>query len=179
MRLANTFDSFGAVTKVLHWSIAFLILGLIALGWYMVDLTYYDKWYHDSLTVHRALGMLVLALGLIKIVWTLFSIRPELPPGMAAWERLSAHGAHVALFLMMVAIPVTGYIISTSAGDGIEVYDWFTIPALFQAGERLRDLAIEFHYYLAYGTLGLVAVHAGAAFKHQLINKDGTLKRML
>lgn len=179
MRFSNTLESFGAVTKVLHWSIAFLILGLIALGWYMVDLSYYDKWYHDSLTMHRALGMLVLLLAIAKIVWTILSTRPELPQGMKAWERMSAHGAHLALFFMMVAIPLTGYVISTSAGDGIEVYDWFTIPALFQAGDQLRDLAIEFHYYLAYGTLALVAVHAGAAFKHQFINKDGTLKRML
>ncbi len=86
---------------------------------------------------------------------------------------------HLTLFAMMVAIPITGYGISTSAGDGITIFGWFEVPALIPESEALRDLAIELHYYLAYGTAALVLLHAMAAFKHQFIDRDGTLGRMI
>ena len=73
MLIRNSADRFGLVTKLLHWLIAILIIFLIWLGWYMVDLTYYDKWYNASLAWHKALGMLVLGLGIAKIGWQLYS----------------------------------------------------------------------------------------------------------
>jgi cytochrome b561 len=78
----------------------------------------------------------------------------------------------------MLLIPATGYIISTSAGDGISMFGWFEVPALLPAGETVRDIAIELHYWLAYGTAALVVIHAAAAVKHQFIDRDGTLRRM-
>ena len=80
---------------------------------------------------------------------------------------------------MMLLIPVTGYLISTSAGKPIQLFNWFALPAVIDVDEELRDLAITVHYYLAYATLFLVLGHAGAALKHHFINKDDTLKRML
>jgi cytochrome b561 len=73
----------------------------------------------------------------------------------------------------------TGYIISTSAGDGISIFGWLEVPAIITAGEAVRDLAIELHYWLAYGTAGLAIVHALAALKHQFMDHDGMLRRML
>lgn len=179
MKLRNTNERYGAITKLLHWSIAMLIIGLIWLGWYMVDLTYYDKWYNASLTAHRALGMLVLLLAALKIAWIVLSRPPPFVATIKPWERVAAKATHHTLYLAMLLIPVTGYIISTSEGDAIPFFDWFEIPALFSAGERLRDLAIEIHYYAAYGVAFLVLLHAGAALKHQFLDRDGTLKRML
>ena len=179
MLLSNNEHRYGAVTKLLHWSIALLIIGLIWLGWYMVDLGYYDPWYHTSLTAHKALGMLVLAVAVIKILWTLSQRRPDFVATIKPWEKTSALMAHKALFVLMLLIPITGYIISTSAGDPISFFDWFDIPALLDADDQLRDWAIELHYYLAYGGAGLIAVHALAALKHHFINRDGTLRKML
>ena len=81
--------------------------------------------------------------------------------------------------MMMVLIPLTGYLVSTSEGEGIDLWGWFTVPAVVVAGEGLRDLAIETHYWCAYGTLAIAAVHAAAAVKHQFLDRDGTLRRML
>ena len=175
----NSAQHYGLISKLLHWSIALLIIGLIWLGWYMVQLGYYDAWYHDSLTAHKALGMLVLLLGAIKIIWSIYSTSPDFVPSIKPWERWAARGAHILLFALMLSVPATGYLISTSAGDSISFFEWFDIPVLLQADERLRDLAIEWHYYLAYGAAGLVGIHALAALKHQFINKDGTLGKML
>lgn len=177
--LLNSDSRYGAITRTLHWSIALLILGLVALGWYMVDLTYYDKWYNASLSYHKAIGMLVLALGAAKILWKLVTSSPAHAPTIKPWELAGARIAHLLLYAMMIVIPVSGYLISTSAGDAVSFFGWFDIPALYPAGEELRDLAIDVHYYLAYATLALVGVHALAALKHQFVDKDGTLRKML
>ncbi|MDX1512150.1 MAG: cytochrome b [Gammaproteobacteria bacterium] len=169
---------YGIVTRLLHWLVALLIIGLIGLGWWMVDLSYYDKWYNRSLDLHKALGMLVLLLAMIKIGWVAFDGKPGFPESMKRWERIAATAAHHTFYLLMILIPVTGYVISTSAGDGISVFGWFEIPAIMPAGDKLRDLAIELHYWLAYGAAVLVLMHAAAALKHQFIDRDGTLRRM-
>lgn len=170
---------YGIITRLLHWLVALLIIGLIGLGWWMVDLSYYHRWYNRALDLHKALGMLVLALAAVKIAWLVFDGKPGFPDSIRSWERTAATAVHHLFYLLMLLIPVTGYIISTSAGDGISMFGWFEIPALLPAGETVRDIAIELHYWLAYGTAALVVVHAAAAVKHQIIDRDGTLRRMV
>jgi len=177
--LRNTPEQFGALSKLLHWLIAVLIIGLIALGWYMVDLTYYDRWYNTSLELHKALGMLALVLAVTKITWTLGDTTPEPAPTIRPWELRSAHAMHRTLYVMMLLLPLTGYVISTSAGDPISFFGLFGIPALIPQSDGLRDLAVEVHYYAAYATAALIALHVLAAFKHEFIDRDGTLRKML
>lgn len=177
--LKNTNERYGLISRVLHWSIAFLIFGLVALGWYMVDLTYYDRWYYTSLSAHKALGILVLELAILKILWSLYSRPPPFSPTIKPWERISARIMHGVLYLMMLLIPVTGYIISTSAGDPVSFFGWYEVPPLFPKDEAVRNLAIELHYYLAYGAAILATLHALAALKHQFIDRDGTLRKMI
>ena len=179
MKIKNTSQHFGILTKLFHWLIAISIIGLIWLGWYMVDLTYYDKWYNRSLDWHKSLGMLVLGAALLKIGWQLYSPTPKTTLNLKNWERLSANIMHKLLFAMMILIPISGYLISTSNGKPIEIFGWFDVPALISNNKELRDLAIELHYYMAYGIAVLVLGHVGAALKHQFINKDGTLVKML
>ena len=177
--IKNTLSRFGLFSKLLHWLIAVLILGLIWLGWYMVDLTYYDKWYNDSLHYHKSVGILALALALFKLGWQRYTPAPDPLADLQTWEKTGARFMHYVLWGMMLLIPVTGYLISTSAGKPIQLFNWFALPAVIDVDEELRDLAIAVHYYLAYATLFLVLGHAGAALKHHFINKDDTLKRML
>ena len=179
MPIKNTAEHYGLITKLLYWVVALLIIGLIWLGWYMVGLTYYDRWYNDSLSLHKALGLVVLVLGGAKIGWIIYSRPPDFVASIKRWERAAAKATHHSFYLLMLLIPVTGYIISTSKGDGISMFGWFEVPALFPVSETLRDLAIDLHFYAAYATAGLVVLHAAAAIKHQLLDKDGTLRRIL
>ena len=119
--LKNSAERYGLVTKLLHWTIALAILGLIALGWYMVDLTYYDPWYHKTLSLHRVLGLGVLAAAIFFLLWQRVSRPPSLPASIPRAQQLAAAAVHHLLFLMMLLLPVTGYLISTSAGQGIPV----------------------------------------------------------
>lgn len=177
--LKNSDTRYGLVAKSLHWLIAGLIIGLIALGWYMVDLTYFDRWYNESLSLHKSLGMLVLALALLKLGWMAYSPSPGLSANLARWERAAAKATHHTLILMMILLPVTGYVISTSAGHEVSFFGLFGIPALLPRNETLRDIAIVLHFYMAYGVALLVAGHVLAALKHQFLDRDGTLMRMI
>lgn len=179
MRIANSSESYGLVTKLLHWLTALLIIGLIGLGYYMVGLTYYDRWYHDALEIHKACGMLVFALGVVTLLWRRLSPSPPLHATLKPWERIAATAMHHTLFVLVFLIPVTGFLVSTSEGKAVAFFTWFEVPPVVVVGEGLRDLAIKIHFYCAYGTAALVAMHAAAAFKHQIIDRDGTLARML
>lgn len=177
--LKNTEARYGVVSKGLHWLIALLIVGLIWLGWYMVDLTYFDRWYNSSLSLHKSLGIIVLSLGAMKIGWTLYSRAPDYTATIKAWEKIAARLTHLTLNFMLLAIPATGYLVSTSEGKPVSMFNVFDVPALMAVNEELRDLAIDLHYYFAYGAAFLVGLHALAALKHQFIDKNDTLKRML
>ncbi len=179
MRIKNSETSYGLVSKLVHWLIALSIIGLVWLGWYMVDLTYLDRWYKESLTVHKSIGMLVLGFAVVYFAWKAYSPSPPPAADGPAWQRSASRLMHYALMAMMVAIPVTGYLISTWAGKPVSIFGLFDIPAVLAKNEKLRDLAIDVHFYLAYAVGILVLGHAGAAIKHQFVDRDGTLARML
>ena len=172
-------EHYGLVSISLHWTIALGMIGLVALGAWMVGLTYYDRWYNDSLALHKALGIVVLALAALKLGWRLAGRNPGFGPEVRPHERAAAMAMHWALNALLVLLPVTGYVISTSEGAGIDLFGLIELPALFAVSEGARDLAIDVHFYLAYGLLALVALHAGAALKHHLVDRGSTLRRML
>lgn len=177
--LRSTDTRYGVITRILHWAVALIIIGLIWLGWWMVDLSYYDRWYNRSLELHKSLGMAALAIAAVKIAWVIYDGKPDFQESVKPWERATATATHHLFYLLMLLIPATGYVISTSAGDGISVFGLFEVPAVLPVSETLRDLATELHFWLAYATGVLVVVHAVAALKHQFVDRDGTLKRIL
>jgi cytochrome b561 len=177
--LKNTPKRFGLVSKALHWVIALLIIGLIALGYYMVGLTYFDRWYNESLSLHKGCGMLALGLAVIDLGWKWYSPSPPFPDSISGPQRSAATAMHRLLLAMMLLIPVTGYAISTSDGKSVSIFGWFDVPALLPENTTVRDWAIEFHYYFAYATAALVVGHAAAALKHHLVDRDDTLARMI
>lgn len=179
MLIKNTPRRFGLLTRLLHWVIAALILFLVWLGWYMVGLDYYDRWYYGARSWHESLGMCVLLLALAKVAWQWYSPLPDAQAGLRPRERAAAAAMHYLLLLLMLLIPLTGYLTSTSDGKAVPVFDWFQVPALVAHHTALRDWAIRLHYLMAYGIIVLVLGHAGAALKHQFIDRDGTLARML
>jgi cytochrome b561 len=179
MRIKNSAAHYGLVSKLFHWVIALSIGGLIWLGWYMVDLTYFDKWYNQSLALHKAFGVLVLGVAFASFGWKVYSRSPAPAAINVAWQRVAANAMHTALMMLMVLIPVSGYLISTSAGKPVSLFGVVGIPALFEKDDDLRDLAVSAHFYLAYGIGFLIIGHAGAAIKHQFIDRDGTLGRMI
>lgn len=172
-------DRYGLVAMGFHWTIALGMVGLVGLGAWMVGLTYYDPWYNDSLFLHKAIGIVILALALAKFGWKLADRKTGFGPEVKPYERAGATAMHWVLNALIVLVPITGYLISTSEGAPIDIFGLFEVPALFAISAETRDLAIDAHYYLAYGGIALVGLHAGAALKHHFVDKGSTLARML
>jgi len=179
----NTEQGYGLVSKLLHWSVAALMLFLLWLGWYMVDLSYYDPQSKSALYWHQLLGLWVFALAVMFIVWRVIWCVASKPPafslGVKPWEKIAASLAHTLLFGLMLLLPISGYLISTSEGEGIALFFGLDFPALLPVSESLREWAVDGHYLMAYGGLGLIALHVLAALKHHFVSGDDTLRKML
>jgi len=175
--LRNSSTSYGLVAILLHWSMAVLIFGMLALGLWMVELNYYDSWYHDAPYIHKAIGMLLLFLLIFRFIWRLSNIRPNLMG--QTWEKFIALLVHRMHYLLLFILTITGYLIPTAEGVGIDIFGLFTVPASFSFTKEQADLIGLIHLYSAWAVVGLAAAHAAAALKHHFVDRDRTLLRML
>lgn len=144
----------------------------------MVELTYYDAWYKGSLDLHKSLGLISLFALIFRISWRFINPSPAGLPG-PRWEKLSAHYMHLGLYALLFILMISGYLISTADGRAIGVFELIYVPALPWGIENQEDIVGELHEILAWLLILMVAVHALAALKHQLINKDNGLGRIL
>ena len=162
----------------LHWLIALLMLGTFIMGHVMSDMPFsptklrYVNW-------HKWAGVTILALAFIRLAWRLTHRPPALPAGMLAWQAKAAEGAHVFLYLLMFAIPLSGYFYSMAAGYPVVYFGVLPLPVLLEKNDELKALFKIAHIVLNYTVAGVVIVHALAALKHQFVERDGTLARML
>jgi cytochrome b561 len=179
MRWRNTRSSYGLVAIALHWVVAVAVVGLFALGLWMVELSYYDPWYRRAPDIHKSIGILLFAAMLLRLGWKLTNPSPGAAPGVSAREALAARIAHGLLYALLFAIMISGYLISTADGRAIEVFGWFAVPATLSGIDGQEDIAGEVHLILAVTTIVIAAVHALAALKHHFLNRDRTLLRML
>lgn len=179
MRLRNDTERYGLVAVFMHWLVAVAVLGLFGLGLWMTGLTYYDAWYNRAPWLHKGIGATLLAVVSLRLAWRRLSPPPAPLPGHAPWERRVAALVHALLYLLLLAVMASGYLISTADGRPLEVFGLFTIPALVTGIERQADLAGTIHLVLASTLVGLAALHALAALKHHFIDADRTLLRML
>jgi len=173
----NTRFGWGLVSIVLHWLSALAIVGLFALGWWMTDLGYYHAWYNLGPWWHRSVGVVLLATTLLRVVW-----RVVLPAPAARGprlERIAAHIAHIGLYLLMLIVLVSGYLISTADGRGIDVFGWFQAPGIISDLPNQATLAGTIHWYSALALIILAVGHALAALKHHLVNRNDVMLRMI
>lgn len=175
----NTIHRFGLVSIILHWSMAITLFGLFGLGWYMVDLTYYDVLYKTLPEVHKSIGILFGVVLIFRIIWKIINITPAFENGLSPFQQFCAKAVHLGLYGLMVLIVVSGYLISTADASSISVFDFFQLPATITSMPEQADNAGLVHKYLAYVIIGLTVLHVAAALKHHFINKDNTLRKML
>lgn len=179
MPIKNTRSRYGWLSVSIHWLMALTVIGMFALGIWMRQLSYYDPWYKDGPTIHKSIGILLFILLLARIVWRNINIRPSDDPALKAWERITAHLTHFALYGLMLALMIAGYLISTADGRPIDVFNLFSVPATLHGLADQEDIAGEIHEILAWALVLLAGVHALAALKHHFINRDSTLLKML
>ncbi|MFC6633015.1 cytochrome b [Microbulbifer taiwanensis] len=179
MSARNSDNQYGWVAIVLHWLMAPAIIGLFALGWWMRQLSYYDPWYRQGPELHKSVGILLLGLLLFRLLWKLINPSPAAEPKTPRWQSLAARMAHGAIYLLLLAIMCSGYLISTADGRAIEVFGWFSLAATIQGIPNQEDIAGQVHEVLAWCLMALVVLHALAALKHHFIDRDATLRKIL
>lgn len=175
--LKNNKTGFGLISIILHWTSVFVVLGLFAAGWWMVDLSYYSEWYQTAPHWHKSVGILFAFAVLFRLAWNRLQTHPA--PLGAKFEQLAAKVAHGLLYFLLFTLFISGYLISTADSRDIAVFDWFSVPGMGSLFDNQEDLAGLIHEWLAYSLIGLAVLHGAAAFKHHFADKDDTLKRML
>ena len=176
--IKNSDTSFGIVNIAIHWITALLVFGLFGVGLWMVDLSYYSEWYRTAPDLHKSFGLTLLALTLFRIIWKLINPSPK-PLSSNKLETIAGKLAHFAIYALLLTIMVSGYLISTADGRGIEWFWLFEVASLGEFVPNQEDIAGDIHEWAAYILIGLVVVHIIAALKHHFIDKDKTLVRMM
>ncbi len=167
-----------AIAKGLHWFMALLIFGLLALGFYMADLPLspeklqYFSW-------HKWAGVTVFFMVWLRLLWRVTHRPPAYPLGMTRTQRLLAHGGHGALYLLMVIIPLSGWLMSSAKGVPTVWFGVLPLPDLLARDKELGKQLTELHFALNISLLVLIGVHTAAALLHHFVHKDDILRRML
>jgi len=175
----STPDRYGLVARLLHWGMALLLVALFVLGWWATELSYYDPLYRIIPDLHRSLGIVAAVLIVLRLLWWLVDRRPDPAPGASRWMVLAARAGHGLLYLCMILLPISGYLMSTADGRPVSVFGLFEVPALLPASSGREEWTGMLHYYLGYGGAWLVLLHVAAALKHQFIDRDDTLRKMI
>ncbi len=174
----NTHDRWGHVAQLLHWSVAGLILALMALGW-IAKLTPLSPGKLTLFYWHKSLGMLVLALVLVRLGWRARNPAPSLPPELPRWEPVMAHATHVLLYLLMLLIPVTGWLINSASGIPFKIFWVLPLPAITPVSAHLEHIFEWFHLVLFWILAVVLLGHVGAALRHHFLLHNSVLRRML
>lgn len=179
MDITNTYSSYGLISILLHWLMAILITGLFFLGLYMVELDYYSPWYVTAPQWHKVIGIVVFVLLLIRFIWREINVKPTPLVNYKQWEISIARLVHRSFYLTILIVCVSGYFITTGKGAGIDMFGLFSIPAITNLNQDNIDRFGEIHKIVAWIICILFFLHVLATMKHQFIDKDITLKRIL
>jgi cytochrome b561 len=168
---------YSLIAIAFHWLLALAIVVSFCVGLYMSDLPF-------SLTRlklfnwHKWAGVTILALSALRLLWRLFNKPPaDLP--MPAWQAMAAHATHFLLYAAFFAVPLSGWAYSSAAGFPIVWFGVLPLPDFVPKDEALAETLKTLHHLLAFGLAALVLAHVGAALKHQFIDRDGLIRRML
>jgi cytochrome b561 len=167
---------------VLHWVLGLTILGMFGIGLYMTDLPFSPtklKLYNW----HKWAGITVLVLSAVRLLWRVTHRPPALPDAIAqampAWQRWAHHGTHHALYALFFLVPLIGWAYSSAAGFPVVVFGVLSLPDFVPVDKALAEMIKPLHEFSAFALIGLAGLHIAAALKHQWIDKDGLLNRML
>lgn len=163
MQWRNTSSRYGVFSLFLHWGSALVVFGLFGLGLWMRELSYYDPWYHPAPALHKSIGILLAIALLVRIVWRFVSPPPPAPANHGPLTRVASKLGHLALYGLLLAVIVAGYLISTADGEPISVFGWFSVPATLSGLPDQVDVAGEIHLYLAWALVVFAVLHALAA----------------
>lgn len=178
MRFRDGPNGWGSVTRLLHWSVAALILALFALGW-LARLVPLSPGKITLFYWHKSLGILVLALVLIRLGWRAGNRPPPLPAGLAPWEPVAARAMHALLYFLILLVPLSGWLVDSAAGIPFRIFWIVPLPAISPVSGHLEQLFKLAHLSASWALAAVLLGHIGAALRHHFLLHDDVLRRML
>lgn len=174
----NQATQYTRTAVLLHWLVAFLILGAFPIGLIMSDM-HLSPLKLKLVSYHKWLGVTVFMFAVARLAWRATHTPPPLPASVPVWQHRAANGLHYLLYLLIFIIPLSGWLMSSAKGVQTVYLGVLPLPDLLGKDKALGKVLEEVHSALNYGMLALVILHIGAALKHQLVDRDGVLARML
>ncbi|MEY4139547.1 MAG: hypothetical protein RLZZ371_1729 [Pseudomonadota bacterium] len=173
---------YSAVAIALHWLLALVILTMFVVGIYMTDLPFSPlrlKLYNW----HKWAGISFLALTLLRLLWRVTHQPPALPAtieqAMPSWQTRAYHATHHVMYALFFVVPLVGWAYSSAAGFPIVLFGQLPLPDLLHANKELAEMVKPWHEFSALTLVALAGLHIAAAVKHQWVDRDGLLTRML
>jgi cytochrome b561 len=162
----------------LHWLLAALIFVIFPLG-IVVHGMAFSPLKLQLLSYHKWLGVTIFVLALVRLAWRATHTPPPLPDSLPRWQHRVSHLVHGLLYVLMLTIPVSGWLMSSAKGFQTVLFGVLPLPDLIDKNKTLAETLFALHQALNFSLLGLLAAHIGAALKHHLIDHDDILTRML
>lgn len=175
--MSGPVQRYGAVAMALHWAVAAMIVAQYFIAEAAEELPRGVEQI-EMYALHKSLGMTVLLLALVRIAWR-FVQAPPPPVPMAAWQTRASQVAHWGLYALLFALPLSGWMYSSAENFPVSVWGVVQLPDLVAPSESLADLLHEVHEVLFFVLLAVAGLHVAAALKHQFLDGDGVLLRML
>lgn len=178
MALKNTTTGYGSLTKSLHWLIFLFIVSLIPIGFFMGDIPVRSIKF-QVYNLHKLFGLLVLLLMIVRLAWRWQNVSPQSPLGVPRWQQKLATCVHYLLYALLIAMPVSGWVMATAAGHYPHLWS-LQLPLLGLSKNKLiATIAANIHQILAWTIIVTVSLHILAAIKHHFIDKNEVLTRIL
>ena len=160
-------DGYNTVSKILHWIMALMIISLLAVGIYMHDLPREDALRPTLYMLHKAFGMTVMFLLLVRVLWRVTHKPPSLDRYSGVVKK-AASVSHVSLYVVMFAVPAAGYLLSAYHGYAVDYFGLFKLPLIVGENKEFADIAGDAHEILAFVMIGILVLHIAGAIKHRL-----------
>jgi len=168
-------------SRIFHWAMAIIIISAICLGVYMTEFLPKDASNRSELYgLHKSLGILVLLLIFPRIINRFINKPPALPETIKKIDQILAHAGHIVLYILMILVPLSGYLMSNSYGYRVKLFS-IEMPFIIEKNYELGKIFSSLHYYLGYGILFMVLIHIAAVVKHRFFDskENDVLKRMI
>jgi cytochrome b561 len=177
MQMKNSDHSWGLVARLLHWGMALLVLvqiglGIAAVEWRLSPVKI------DLFVWHKSLGVLLGILVLCRLMWRGVNPTPGLPSGMAPWQRRASRSSHILLYVCLLGLPLSGWVIQSASDVPFKIFWLFPLPDLVESSKAVADAGKRVHGFFMVMLLAVLIIHIAAALHHHWIKRDSVLVRM-
>lgn len=177
--IKNTINTYGSVTKNLHWLIAVLVIGMLAFGYVLGYIPDNNPMKSTLIGLHKSVGLTILLLIILRICWRFVNVQPSLPITVPPWEKLAARTVQAGFYITLLVMPISGWLMTSFGGHPAMFWGWFNAALPVTKNTDLAKNIFTVHAVVAWIIIALLILHVGAAFKHHFIEKNNVLRRML